>query len=789
VKADHDQDLTPDQGDSGAPSPLPTREAVTAHRIALSKAFEGKTRHWGGVPTYLPREAAPLPMETSPYHTGRMGAHEPLLPALHQADRILVLGGPGAGKTVAMERLAWELCGASESVVPVLLEIFRYDGGPLAPWVRDALQATGHLTIPDDATLHAFLQDKHVRVFILADGIDEVDPAHRNALIEALAQWIDAYPRHPVIVTSCPQDPGWRRLRGAMDRILVLQPLSNEQVRTTLAAHLGRPGVALHNALDARQRRMSRTPLTLRLIEEAGSAGESIPETLGALYDRFVSRRFQADTAHRADVEIPERLKRRALTDLACAMGERRRCTRDEAIRAASRQLGGDTALADAILAACTRQGLLTGEDEVRFALHAMVQAHFAALALQAKATEEWALNGWARLKRKARWLLMGERAGLVALAVNEAWREPFLQLAGLLDDPDRLVRDVMRVNPRLAWQCAEEGRGITEETRQAMTSRAVGFLKSDRVIDRRRAISTLTHTRDGQRTEALFQAAADFDSEVAGLAVQALVAMGEDVRTKALALARQPDDPLHRAGVAYLTELLGTAVVWVPPGPFLMGSDREEDPQAYSDELPKHPVTLPGYWIGRYPVTVAQFRIFLMETGRAGVGHRLSGPDTHPMRLVSWLEARAYCRWLSERTGWAVTLPSEAEWEKAARGPSGRIYPWGNTPPNAALCNAGHRYGGTTPAGAYSPQGDSPYGCADMAGNVWEWTRSLYRDYPYDPDDGREDPEAGGGWVLRGGAFSTLRAYVRCAYRFGFDPNYRYLDYGGFRIVVKPSG
>jgi formylglycine-generating enzyme required for sulfatase activity len=234
--------------------------------------------------------------------------------------------------------------------------------------------------------------------------------------------------------------------------------------------------------------------------------------------------------------------------------------------------------------------------------------------------------------------------------------------------------------------------------------------------------------------------------------------------------------------------ELLGQSMVWVPPGPFRMGSDREKDRSADGDELPQHSLALPGYWIGRTPVTVAQFRAFV-----EGSGHRprdegsLRKQDDHPVVNVSWHDALAHCRWLEERTGLPVSLPSEAEWEKAARGVDGRTYPWGEVPPDETRCNFANREGGTTAVGRYSPRGDSPYGCADMAGNVWEWTRSLYKGYPYDPEDGREDLDASGNRAWRGGCWLNVRRNVRCAVRIIGRPG-SFLDRVGFRVVLPAS-
>jgi len=211
---------------------------------------------------------------------------------------------------------------------------------------------------------------------------------------------------------------------------------------------------------------------------------------------------------------------------------------------------------------------------------------------------------------------------------------------------------------------------------------------------------------------------------------------------------------------------------VRVPAGEFVMGSDKAKDPLAYTDELPQHRVTLAEYWIGKTEVTVAQFAAFVRATGYAGAPDAVrSGKDNHPVTYVSWDDAQAFCRWASGVVGQTMRLPSEAEWEKAARGPSNgsgadRIYPWGGAAPDSSRLNYNNNVGDTTAVGQYSPLGDSPYGCVDMAGNVWEWVNSLYRPYPYNATDGRENTSDRGTRVLRGGSFLYDADFVRCAYR-----------------------
>lgn len=205
--------------------------------------------------------------------------------------------------------------------------------------------------------------------------------------------------------------------------------------------------------------------------------------------------------------------------------------------------------------------------------------------------------------------------------------------------------------------------------------------------------------------------------------------------------------------------------MVTVPAGPFRMGND-----DGPADERPAHTVTLAAFAIDRLPVTNAQFAEFLDAIGphnRAGERlydyddadariHRTgarwqadAGFEQHPAVEPTWVGARDYCAWRGKR------LPSEAEWEKAARGTDGRRYPWGAAVPDATRAQFARRFNETAPAAAF-PAGASPFGALGMAGNAWEWVASAYRPYPYLATDGREDPAAGPVRGTRGGGHDS---------------------------------
>ncbi len=267
----------------------------------------------------------------------------------------------------------------------------------------------------------------------------------------------------------------------------------------------------------------------------------------------------------------------------------------------------------------------------------------------------------------------------------------------------------------------------------------------------------------------------------------------------------------------------------WVPAGSFWMGG--EDRGESFDQrELPRHECEVPyGFWMGRYPATLVQYGEFVVESGcQMENPASLLEESNEPLAEVSWYEAVEFCDWLTRRwrssglveERWEVRLPSEAEWEKASRGglviPTHplvrtadalgqeiplkanlqpiRYYPWGE---EIDASRANYRDTGIAHRNAVGcfPSGASPYGCEEMSGNVWEWTRTLWGEdfneasfrYPYLSDDGREkqDAPAAALRIARGGAFDDDSTRLRCSFRVRFPPDKR-LSGLGFRVSLR---
>lgn len=261
-----------------------------------------------------------------------------------------------------------------------------------------------------------------------------------------------------------------------------------------------------------------------------------------------------------------------------------------------------------------------------------------------------------------------------------------------------------------------------------------------------------------------------------------------------------------------------GAELVWIPGGEFFMGTDAGDIPRllefaqswdknvnadSFRNQSPRHKVMVGGFWIYKYEVTNEQLDRFVKATGyqpQYGKEGREywdkfteGGKANHPAVCVSWNDAMAYCKWAGGR------LPTEAEWEYAARGADGRRFPWGNDwshhncnyadkntpfPHSDKTADDGFQY--TAPVGSF-PQGASPFGAMDMAGNVWEWCSSLYQPYPYNATDGRENLSGTkGDRVLRGGAWYYRPSDCDAAYRFWLSPDFKHYGIGVRCVVPK---
>jgi len=234
-----------------------------------------------------------------------------------------------------------------------------------------------------------------------------------------------------------------------------------------------------------------------------------------------------------------------------------------------------------------------------------------------------------------------------------------------------------------------------------------------------------------------------------------------------------------------------------VPGGVVSMGTDAAKDTQAFENDALQYPIAAGLFSIAQHPVTVAEYA--WASTAQAVREPPQSGEVTwqqqllrsdHPVVCVSWQDAVAYARWLAQTTGQPWRLPTEAEWEKAARWDAqhqaSRIYPWGDTFDQSRCNTAEGKKWRTVPVGSY-PTGAGPGGAQDMAGHIWEWPSSLHRPYPYMQSDGRENADSPENRVLRGGSWVDDARYVRAAFRFPGMPDDYFINIG-FRLVVAAS-
>ncbi|MBI3800665.1 MAG: SUMF1/EgtB/PvdO family nonheme iron enzyme, partial [Deltaproteobacteria bacterium] len=687
----------------------------------------------------------------------------PLHKLLILKDKIAIVGGAGSGKSTLLAHFAFTLATAAlagaalpvelprgkPSLVPLLIPL-RY----FREYVRLCESSPQkRLSNPRVGTLAGFIswylkgrspaleisEDFFDRLLLgggcllMLDGLDEVVSREARGRVRQQVEDIvnDVYPGNHVLVT--PREAGYREDAVFGDDFVRLdvQLLNDDQIQALVTNWCGQlyPGEAerrtaeLMSAIrDINDLRTDRdlpplvsTPLMTTMVVSVKWGETELPRERAKLYEACVKVILQAQ--YIPDDPVRKELvewggaweeQRDWLAVLALAMHEEGRAgaaVPEARVREVLCQELPPESLAQFLEAVRYRGGLLEERAELFQFVHLTFQEFLAAR--------------WLAKERQGAWLHL--RTHLT----DAWWREVFLLTYGFAQaDHPRFAREY------LEWLSTQKGDGESQLAGLELAGAALLELERPHPEVRRRQAERLK--------EALINPA------LTAAAIQ---------RARAGDTLARLGDPRFRADAWFLPAESLLGFVKISAGSFRMGSDKKSDPQADDDELPQHPVTLPCYYISRYPVTVAQFRAFIEESGhRPEDENCLYGLPNHPVVYVTWYEARKFCDWITERLreweetpeplatllrqeGWQVTLPSEAEWEKAACGENGWVYPWGNEfdPDKANTDETG--IGGTSAVGCFPAGASQPYGLMDLSGNVLEWTRSVYADYPY-PND-----------------------------------------------------
>ena len=741
---------------------------------------------------------------------------------VNRERRLVILGDPGAGKSTFVKHLAYTLAQANlvEDAAPWLERLEPWEHGArlpvrvelrtLAAYAAETKKAGRQLLL---GYLHAYLKREELDAFwpqlndairdetesllVLLDGLDEVPATLRRRTVDAVQDFTDHYGQHRYVVTCRPYAYVGQPCRLQRFREVTLAPFNAEQIDhfiETWYRQLARRDRLSTQKAERQAQQMQRAvrrgdlqglaqrPLLLTVMTLLHTFRGQLPQDRTELYADAVDlllRRWEGRIGEEEGILEQLGVPGLKMSDLEAGLyAVAYRAHRE----AGAGDEGDGTATAD-VDEGDLRQWLAPylGDDWNKAGVFVNYIRERAGLLIRHK-TEAYTFPHRTFQEFMAACHLVGmqDYPGQAARLVREdltRWREVFVLAAGHTARTHRLVQAISAVN--------------------ALCPQAVQRVQQPDAAAYRRAQlageSLLEIGMIGVRREETGQAVLARVQAWLMAAMRADAALEPQERAEAGNTLSRLGDPRFRADAWYLPDEPLLGFVEIPEGAFLMGEWNEQ-----------HELTLPTYYIARYPVTVAQFRAFVAASGyEPDTQLSLHGVDTHPVVDVTWHNALAYCKWLTEtlrkweetpeplatllrEKGWQVTLPSEAEWEKASRGPDGQRYPWGeDSDPN----RANYRDTGidTTSAVGCFPGGVSPYGIEDLSGNVWEWTRSHWKGYPYNPADGRENLDAGNDIrrVLRGGAFNYDPWYVRCASRLDFNPYDRSRHYG-FRVVVS---
>ena len=772
------------------------------------------------------------------------GEHEADI-ALNQVlglgHRLAIIGGPGCGKTTVLLHMAWALAssllGNEAEPAQSRLGLEMEPGAlPLPIFVPLASFARHRRHLPANAparekTLAHFISHHLIskqadfdlpvdffaqllsdgrNVVLLLDGLDEVaSESERAEVRQSVEELVSGRDAMRVLVTC--RTVAYRNGRtalGAEFREVAVLPLDAEQhiapmVRQAYACIYPRDaalraqrsddllgGITLLEAgrrarLGEDAQALVGSPLMVRLLLIVHFNHRSLPDERAELFDKAINALLQVDYG-REESDIHElstdwKLFRDMAQQLAFHMhqqgDDQGRDIDEPALKLALRQEADFKPHIDDFLTHARQRGSVLEERDGMY--------RFIHLAFQEFLVARY-LND-----------VVGEDGGQAAiLAQLEArlddawWREPILLLAGYKGAKTaRSARQFIQAlagagatpdarfcAAELAGTAALEWRESGAAARAACATRIVELLDDDEVL---KASKPAMRARAGDALSKLVDPR--FDAQRLYLPADA-----------SLGFVCIAADPAFRIGTRKTDRERVAKII---------GSNVDDD--EINDAL----TPTPEFQIARYPVTVAQFRAFAEATQfKLGDPDALRDPDSRPVRYVSWHEAMAYCAWLSEmlarsplfahdaiaglvrERGWRVALPSEPEWEKAARGGlANAVFSWGDTPDpqRANYDEAG--VGNTSAVGCFAA---NAFGLFDILGNLWEWTRSVYGAYPYPTSDPqRENADAGDDVrrVVRGGSWGLSRGYARCASRDWNHPDYR-LSYLGFRVVLRSA-
>ena len=713
-------------------------------------------------------------------------------------NRLVIVGDPGAGKTTFLRRIAYERArtrlegdpGSKDSPLPIYIRMGQLSEHRAecrkqkqGPKLNESPAWLTHFLAARSAEAEWGLDEDFFRkaihdgdAILLLDGLDEApDRKEREALARMFERAVADHEKCRFVVTTRPRAyEGLAVLAGFAEA--QVEPFEPEAVDTFLrhwstglfpknprGADEHRNELAAALKAKPEIQRMARNPVMLTALAALYWNDKRLPDQRALLYESILSwlLRSRETLPGRAGEETTrERLSRLALKMQTNPKGRLTQAGRGWASEAIADEFGGNVKAAEAFVAQEeVDSGVITGlGNNVRF-WHLTFQEYLAARAVAGQSERE-----------QIEMFTAKERL------YDPEWRETALLFAGVLYGQGK---------PKVDAFVSAILRKLGKQPSLAKKARCVGLLGA-MVRDLR--------PYGYEPADPLYKKTLD-----------AVMAIFDPVKGAKINLRTRIDaaDALALAGDPRFAD---PEANWVPikAGTFWMGAQKADpakpnyDEEAGDSEAPVHEVKLSAFEIGRYPVTVGEYQRFIDDEGYqkeafwgAG-GYAKSGEapnawdeqQTHPTRpvvRVTWHEAAAYCAWAGAR------LPTEAQWERAARGGESHKYPWGDEPPNFTRANFDAGEGtpnAPTPVGLFL-LGATPEGLQDMAGNVWEWCADWFGEgfYRASPKRNPKGPANGDSRAIRGGSWGNVPRGLRCSYRYWDVPD-NGNSYLGFRCV-----